>query len=43
MQAAVLDSETSKLLLLTLTGRGLVNLVNFRDFLKVFSVVYLLV
>ena len=31
----------SQLLLLTLAGRGLVNLVSFRDFLKLFWVVYL--
>lgn len=33
--------QASLLLLLTLEGRGLVNLVSFRDFLKLVGVVYL--
>ena len=36
-----LSERDSQLLLLALRGRSLVNLVSFRDFLKLFGVVYL--
>lgn len=37
----LLSQGHSQLLLFTLTGRGLVNLVSFRDILKLFCIVYL--